>query len=910
MSTNLPRVVQKIFGANADTDDAIAQFGSVIAGQPYLTGDIEEIQALNAWRNGWVGSTITNKRYPTSEETTGINKVVTQQIAYILQKGLPEWSAEETYYTNSFCQIDGTIYVSLTDNNIGNIPSSSPASWERYQVNNAVTRSVGELVISALPLTEAGLHLMDGELLYGNGIYSDFVQYVAEKYNNSDKYINVNIFGNVSRVDNILSNFAADNYATLPISITLGNNFKIAFQITIGELNASNQSILSSNFDYCLSLGIDTNNSLAFNIGDGTAWLNPTVEVLEFSTNTTYDFELSYSNSRYSLTYSIEGGEPVEVAYLENSTTIPTCLLQLGVSQSFSNAFQGSINLNNSYIDVNNSRRWSGTKVAWTIDEPTWQALVNERGVCGKFVYDPTANTLRLPKITGIIEGTTDINALGDLVEAGMPIMTTDSNGLHTHTRGNQNITAWFNLLGDGGAVAKSGGASGAIYFSTRGSGQVYENTGGQTSTQVTGINFDASRSWTGTTSEEGSHIHTISWGTPTNTIQPQTIKLMFYLVVAVGTKTDLEIDIDQVTDDLGRINQQIIDLSARVDEATNINNLLFDFKWSDRQLNDASWLRADTFSWQSGNVYSAAYSHLVDDLQSNLISETETIGSYTVTFYRATDGHKVCLADQETTVANIYSETGIAWYYILDTTNTQFKLPRTKCGFEGLRTNVGDKIDESLSNINAYLELRSRGYAAGLEGYATGAFRTTPGIQSGNFSSPQGSNGLKDITFDASRSSSTYQDNAPVQERATQMYLYFYVGDYSQTAIEQTAGLNSELFNGKADVNLANTAAKLSDDFLDKMSPDYSSAIALYPSTTSYTCPSDGYFDFNTVVSASSNEFYGLINGQRVVLLQQVNHTNRCAGGAVRVSKGDVASWGGQWSDFQFFFFPLKGAN
>ena len=38
-------------------------------------------------------------------------------------------------------------------------------------------------------------------------------------------------------------------------------------------------------------------------------------------------------------------------------------------------------------------------------------------------------------------------------------------------------------------------------------------------------------------------------------------------------------------------------------------------------------------------------------------------------------------------------------------------------------------------------------------------------------------------------------------------MYLYFYVGNFSQSATEQTAGLNSELFNGKADVNLLNVA-------------------------------------------------------------------------------------------------------
>ena len=40
----------------------------------------------------------------------------------------------------------------------------------------------------------------------------------------------------------------------------------------------------------------------------------------------------------------------------------------------------------------------------------------------------------------------------------------------------------------------------------------------------------------------------------------------------------------------------------------------LFDYKYSDYQLNDASWLNGDTFSWQSGGVYKAAYQHLLND--------------------------------------------------------------------------------------------------------------------------------------------------------------------------------------------------------------------------------------------------------------------------------------------------------
>lgn len=263
----------------------------------------------------------------------------------------------------------------------------------------------------------------------------------------------------------------------------------------------------------------------------------------------------------------------------------------------------------------------------------------------------------------------------------------------------------------------------------------------------------------------------------------------------------------------------------------------LFDCKWADHKLNEISWLEASTFSWQSGDAYTSAYNHLVQDIQ-GITAETETIGSYTVTFYRATDGHKICLADQEQTVLNIYNTYGIAWYYILDTTNTQFKLPRTKYGFEGLRTNVGDKIDESLPNVKDTWNTVS-----GYEGYfadSTGAIRRIVSYSSissaGNTKYTRGT-----IELNLSNGSSTYQNDAPVQERATQMYLYFYVGDYTQTAIEQTAGLNSELFNNKVDLNFdnMNPSQTAKDTIISWGMPDFSSRITI-PYNTSIQLPCD----------------------------------------------------------------------
>ena len=292
----------------------------------------------------------------------------------------------------------------------------------------------------------------------------------------------------------------------------------------------------------------------------------------------------------------------------------------------------------------------------------------------------------------------------------------------------------------------------------------------------------------------------------------------------------------------------------------------LFSFLWADHQLNDVSWLRADTFSWQSGDVYVAAYQHLVADFENTAggmlyawnngagsyvytlsespsvgdsvydssgvldssnsiidvagggiyvgkdevssllytrdssrdtkIPQTETIGDITITYYLSEDGHKICLPDQESNLVALYEATGVAWYYILDTTNRQFKLPRTKWGFTGIRNGVGGYVEAGLPNITG----QSNVWGSNSE---SGALKTTitgtAGL-GGSIYSVVGNIGL-----DASKSNAIYGNSTTVQPRATQMYLYFYVGNFAQSAIEQTAGITSEQLNNKADISLFN---------------------------------------------------------------------------------------------------------
>mgnify|MGYP003288860770 CR=1 FL=1 len=232
----------------------------------------------------------------------------------------------------------------------------------------------------------------------------------------------------------------------------------------------------------------------------------------------------------------------------------------------------------------------------------------------------------------------------------------------------------------------------------------------------------------------------------------------------------------------------------------------LFDFKWADHILDDIQWLRADTFTWHDGRVYEAAYQHLLAEWNEvGDVPSTEIIAGTQIYYRLAPDGHKICSASQEDEAVAIYEATGIAWYYILDTTNQRFKLPRTKFGFVGLRdNNVGKYIPESLPNITGtaggYIP---RGYA----GY-TGVFTSDVSSAGASHVFDPDSGDYNKMKFDASRSSSVYQNNAPVQERSTQMYLYFFVGNFAQSAVVNTAGINAtlieEIQNDKQDVATA----------------------------------------------------------------------------------------------------------
>ena len=101
----------------------------------------------------------------------------------------------------------------------------------------------------------------------------------------------------------------------------------------------------------------------------------------------------------------------------------------------------------------------------------------------------------------------------GELIEAGLPQHThsgtSSSNGAHTHTRGTMDIKGSFVNSGMEGNFANT--SSGAIVSDSLSYTGYYHSSG--RSTWSGGFNFQASRNWTGATSSNGAHTHTITVG-------------------------------------------------------------------------------------------------------------------------------------------------------------------------------------------------------------------------------------------------------------------------------------------------------------------------------------------------------------------------------------------------------------
>ena len=365
-------------------------------------------------------------------------------------------------------------------------PDGSTITVSNGVISATPARNIGEIVQSTIPLTDAGLHLLDGALIDGSGVYASFVQYIASFYGQEEAWtqpvLNSNgIMGGdsfaVSASSEYDSNFVAyhafdgntsTEWATLGNSTPCYISFYSPTPIKVSQLTMTNRNTAET-----------FTGGTVYGSNDGVNWTSLT----------------TYSNS-------VTTGGAVWTISLSSNTNFYNYYKIEAASLYGTNCGFANIGI-------------TATQMKYPIftDETSFQNMVSTYGVCGRFVYDNVNNTVRLPKITGIIEGTVDATALGDLVQAGLPNITANSG----QTTYNASDVA-------SGAFQRSNSVLG--YGATTNSNWVLAN-----------LTFDASRS-------------NPIYGNST-TVQPQTIKAFIYIVIATSAKTDIQVDIDEIATDL-----------------------------------------------------------------------------------------------------------------------------------------------------------------------------------------------------------------------------------------------------------------------------------------------------------------------------------------------------------------------
>lgn len=358
-----------------------------------LCSETEWQTALTLSTLGQVGKYVWNK----AEDSVRIPRIVNIQgmmdmntVGNMVEAGLPDHTHTYIDYFAAFLQGHGGEYPLVSSNNISDTKTTQAASLSNPIYGKSNTVQEESILYPYVLQIATGVQYktpVQNELerivpySFGNYKYSDvllnnpawkrsvgqwnsakthgdYYNWLCEERRNpKDIPIRANVgkFGNVIENDGVLSDFSNSNYATVNIGTTSTSDlieFVISFNTgTWSDTSASACGILKGSAFPELQIynkkanlgGNSATGSYVYSTNENVTWKiviqNGTVQIYRLTSNN--EFELDYT-----ITYSTAISGTVNIGYIS--------------SDRYLNG--GSVNLNNSYIDINGSRRWTGMK--------------------------------------------------------------------------------------------------------------------------------------------------------------------------------------------------------------------------------------------------------------------------------------------------------------------------------------------------------------------------------------------------------------------------------------------------------------------------------------------------------------------------------------------------------------------
>lgn len=146
-----PRKNMIIFGEDAGSLER-GVFGSLAAGLPLYSQDPDVIQSEPEWANGWFAAVL-GANSPAIQDMNSFCFVLSYMIYLIQESGVMIWSGTTNYQTGSLaCDEDGTLFVSISDDNLNNLLTDS-TKWVLYGARTFAISASGSIPAYARLIT-------------------------------------------------------------------------------------------------------------------------------------------------------------------------------------------------------------------------------------------------------------------------------------------------------------------------------------------------------------------------------------------------------------------------------------------------------------------------------------------------------------------------------------------------------------------------------------------------------------------------------------------------------------------------------------------------------------------------------------------------------------------------------------
>ena len=272
--------------------------------------------------------------------------------------------------------------------------------------NEGGNNFIGQVINSTLPITSDKLHLLDGSILTD----STFVNYMENAYNTGvDDVINATITGTLTENNFTLSGFGLYNYASTPSALSLyGNTWEMVYKIHTSSYFSSSQVLTSDSTyrDYQNWIGLESDGHFKLVFSTNRSWYDIDVSgTYTVQPDTDYWVKIIFTGTQYKLEYSTDGTNYTTDITVSSDYNFNNAVWLIGRAphDSYAYPWEGSIDFEESYININGNLAWKGVRMSYFVTENEWQAEVTDKGMCEKFVIDTVNHTCRIPKLTSYV---------------------------------------------------------------------------------------------------------------------------------------------------------------------------------------------------------------------------------------------------------------------------------------------------------------------------------------------------------------------------------------------------------------------------------------------------------------------------------------------------------------------------